>query len=281
MFKKLKQKIRQQKGAFSPFMFGMLAGLAIFSGVLRSEYINELGSLESLRQQRLEREAKAMADAVENYLRSEITTSYDYTGVDVNDVQQLLSTSGATTDAGQVFAINIIDYDINFTDVTSGSPMPGTRQSQVFLMSPADSSMIRNQIAAVTTKEDALDLAATNKIIVAVDTESVRQEQVAASKERLEQIAALLYDYYTRGFVNATSGRLHSFPRSSLEFTLMLSQFSLQQIAKDYWGRTFTYKVDSTGNFTDTASGTILSQRAVISFLTPWGELYPITLSVQ
>lgn len=273
--KKQFKKAQGQRGAFSPFMFGMLAGLAVFSGALRTQYLNELGSLESQRYERLVKETTALEDAVRNYIRTEITASYSDT-ITVANIQELLTTRGSTTDSGQAYQINIINETINFVNAAA---VAATRNAQVVLMTPSDDSLLRAAVAAVTTKEDAFTLAE-NPHVTVVSTESIRQEQVALSKKRLEAMAALLYDYYTRGFFSGVT-RLHSFPRNTTEYNDMITTYNLGNEAKDSWGAALVYTVDTSGNTTDAETGTALSETAVISFTAPWGERYPATVSVR
>lgn len=276
--KGLKQQLkslRNQRGAFSPFMFGMLAGLAVFSGALRSQYLNELGTLESQRNTRLINEAKELESSVKNFLRSQTSSTFNST-ITVANIQELLATDGATTDSGQAYQIKIIPYTISYINNATAAV---TRDAQIFLMTSSDDSLLRTQVDNTTTRTDAFTLAKEPHVVV-VDTESVRQEQVALSKKRLEGMASLLYDYYTRGFFSGTT-RLHTFPRDATEYNAMVATYNLTNEAKDSWGQNLTYTVNASGNTTDLETSEAISESAVISFVTPWSERYPLTVSVQ
>lgn len=273
--------LRSQRGAFSPFMFGVLAGIAIFSGAMRSEYLNELGNLEVARNERLQKEATAMETALENYLLSETQALYTATSGSLSaaEVAQFLATSGATTQSGATLSVRIINYAVAYTIFTGGVNLNGTRNEQIFLMSPTEDDSLKTRIINAATRTDAEALAALPTVVM-VDTNRLRQQQVAFSKQKLENMASLLYGYYTRGIV-VSGKRLHTFPRNQTEYDTMLTTYNLQPQAKDFWGNNFTYTVDPTGNVTDIETTTTLSERAVLAFITPWNERIPIIANVQ
>ncbi|RYG59747.1 MAG: hypothetical protein EON60_09455 [Alphaproteobacteria bacterium] len=234
-----------QQGGFSPFMFGLVLGMSMFSALSMQWARKELARYEEQQLQRTKDNAQDVADALNFAILSEDTQTYseDYS---LERARQYTDTT-ARTQGGQ-------DYMV--TTRTNDERMRYGQAATTVAITGGDDTLLRSQMHRSGSSEDILRTNVGNKQAVAVyDTTTARDRQVRTSNQRMEVLAEQIYAFY--------AGK-YRFPTDS-EFTSLNGGLDLH----DAWGREFTYKPDK-----DNQTGTL-------SFTTPWNYTQTLILSLK
>ena len=243
MKKQLRSIWRKQRGNISPFLFGLLAGVALFSGGMKAKAELELQRIKEEQAQREREAAASYKKAVEGAILSE--TGATFGTLDRERIEQSLSKSiGGGTRSGQNVALGSITTD-------------ATRNEQRIIISTSDDDFVRAQVGALETGADA-GLAASDDInrrgdIANIDTASIRNVQVRRTMQNLNKEAELIYSFWGRNGVMPTAG----------EYTTINSQTGLT----DFWGSSFTY----------TRFG---NSHAILEATTPWGQTLVVPMDL-
>lgn len=239
------QKFRQffinQRGAFSPYMFGMLAGLGLFSSLMAHYARQDMVEAEKRKLEQQQQEAEDLARGLENAILTERDATYD-ADLSLSRARQYTTTATGKTYAGDDVTINIQDSDRTYS-----------LDHQRALITTSDDDLLKSSVGAALNADDIGSYnAGTNQPVAVFDSKSARDHQVQLSYEFMESQAALVYQFY--------AGELR-FPDNS-EYADLASTSGLT----DYWGNDFTYT---------RTSDTVCS----LSFTTPWGYTQTINLN--
>lgn len=238
--------LKNQKGAFSPFMFGMLMGVAVFSAAMNHWAKREIVNIEEQNIKSERQKAEQIKKAFETALLTENVATGDGYSEDMNleRAQKYLSgTTGQTKTGEQAFLSSAFK---------SGAFKTSNKR---VLITTSDDETVKQDIA--TLGSDAM--ANYNKedgSVVMFDSEDIRKEQIKKSKEFLEREASQIYRSY------ASYG--YKFPtRDQYE-----SQVNAATNLRDVWGQSFKY---------DRKSDKVV----ILSFTSPWGYTYKKRLDMN
>ncbi|MAI08367.1 MAG: hypothetical protein CMF61_05345 [Magnetococcales bacterium] len=238
--------LRNQKGAFSPFMFGMLMGVAVFSAAMNHWAKKEIVDIEKQNIQSEHQKAEQIKQAFENAILTENINSDNGYSEEMNlaRAQKFLSGSTGQTKSGEQAFLS--------TAIKSGSFK--TSNSRV-LITTSDDEAIKDEIR--TLGSDAMaDYNSADSSVVMFDSEEVRKKQIKESKTLLEREASQIYRSYT--------AYNYKFPTAEQYKTQVNAATGL----RDVWGSPFKY---------DRKSDKVV----VLSFTTPWGYTYKKRLDMN
>lgn len=239
--------INNQKGAFSPFMFGILMGVAVFSASMNHWAKKELIDLDEANKMANHEKGIAIKKALENSIitenvNSENQYSEDYT---LQRAQRFLSGSTGKTRSGDDAVIS--------TAHNSGKFKTSNKK---ILITVSDDQFTREDVGDVAGADAMSDYNQANSEIVLFDSEPIRIEQIQESKRRLQSEVSQIYVAYT------TYG--YKFPTVDQYKT----QINAATNNKDIWGQTFKYDRKS-------------DKLVILSFTTPWGYTYKSKLDMN
>ncbi len=241
--KKLLRWLKQQRGAFSPFMFGLLMGLTLFSSNIGIYADRELEKLEERRMALEQARAQDVRQALEYSILAEGTEfSAD---LDLNRALTYAEGAGVRTRGGQ---------DLHVV-VREGKEEYGLRSKQA-LITMSDDPLLRAQMEQLADGQALQDFAGpSDRNVVLFDSSAARREQVETSIARLEQVAEIVYGFY------ANELRM---PYKDEYIDEIEGQLSLT----DTWGRPFDYFYleDDFGQ---------------LEFTTPWGYTHSHDLDLR
>lgn len=237
--------LNNQEGGFSPFLFGLIMGMTIFSALSYQWSKQELAAYQAEQAAR----AKANAQDVADSLNFSILTENQQTYSDKYDLDRAkqYSNSSAKTQGGQDYMIEEREDD---------NRKQYGKSATTVAITGSDDTLLRSQMHRSGDSEEILRTkAGDNQPVAVYDTSIARDRQVRTSNERMEGLAEQIYAFY------AARKR---FPTDS-EFTTLASTFGMH----DVWGNNFTYKPDIGG------------QKGVLSFTTPWDYTQSLNLSLK
>lgn len=243
------RKLCNQTGGFSPFMFGVLGALTIFSTMLAQWAKEDLKTLEREKLQRQQAQSEDIKNAIEIAILSENsnTAGNNYSDTyDMTRAQGFLSSSSNNTKGGAAVQLQEVD-----------SSMVQNVQNKRIAITASDDTFLRTEVGALGS-EAAIAAYDSGKgqAFATVDTEALRNKQVTLSRQRLEKEASTLYTFFTR------TGR---FPLDQTEY---MDDVNALTDYKDVWGNDFNYTYVS-----DT--------QATLSFTTPWGKSVNVRVNMD
>ena len=232
-----------QKGAFSPFMFGLLMGVTLLSGVMQHWAKKELERIEGQQSELAQEKADDMKLAVENMILTENVESGEGYGTffSADALKAHLTNSTGQTRSGDTLDVSSYNRTGNFGET-----------GQRLVITSSDDAFERQKI-----REQGMEAGAENKEdgLAVIDTTDIRQKQIVQSKEYLEMEASQLFRSYISGG--------YEFPETSA-----YKDFNRNTGLKDSWGQSFKYERKT-------------PKKAVLSFTTPWGYTFKKSLSME
>lgn len=199
-------------------MFGILAGMALFSASIRGHLQSELQRAEEAKLERTHQETQALARAVESAIMMETSATYAADVTFDRIMPHVDGTTGRTT-GGQEAQIN------TFQTGPMGRVMVGL----------TDDAYVRNEIATGAGDLTESPLAARSDVAI-VDIAALRTQQMEFSLKNLDQEASLLYYFWSRQ---------NRFPTNQAEYKAQVNAVSRLQ---DFWGQDFTYTAVDANN---------------------------------
>ncbi len=233
-----------QSGGFSPFMFGLVMGMSVFSALSLQWAKQELTRYQELQTQRAKTDAEEVAKGLEFSILAENEQSYS----DKYDLERAraYSAAQARTRGGQ---------DYMFAARDSEREQFGQKGTAIAIAG-TDDTLVRSQVYRTETEEHILDKSVGGRNDVAVyDTSLARSQQVLTSNRRMEAMAERIYTFYAAKF---------RFPTDS-EYQTLLGRVGV----RDAWGQDYDYKPEANG------------QKATLSFTTPWQYTQTMILSLK
>lgn len=239
----LKKGWENQKGAFPPFMFGLLMGVTLFSTISIKIAEKQLLDLEGQRETRLQKEREDLVKGLEFSILTETAATYS------SDLTLERARAGSSLSSGQTISKD----DVQFIE-RRGDVVFGTAQKKV-LIANTDDVLNRSYIENVADGDEMNKLSEKGKDGVSLfDSSAVRYQQVETSMKRRDAMAETIYRYYASQLKFPTPGEYENLAKK-LRLT-------------DVWGNSFIY------TRTD-------DDFAVLTFVTPWGEEFDTKLDMR
>lgn len=188
----IKRLWMRQRGAVSPFLFGMLAGVAIFSASMRSQAQIQTKRIYEEQAARAAETADTYRRAVEGALMAE--TNADFGNLDTARINQYVSKSvGGGTRSGDDVAWGAIDMSNSYNGTNIGS-------SQRVMIAATDDDYVRAEVASLAAGGNANTMAQNSltdrEDVLTIDTSNIRQKQIQATLSNMNKQAEVLYGFW-------------------------------------------------------------------------------------
>lgn len=241
--------LKNQKGAFSPFMYGLLMGVAILSTLSKYQAQKSLEDAEKRQKEQQHKSAQNVKNAFENAILTENIAdgSLEFSQEATLDRARAFLTGGTgkTSSGG--------DYTLNQKE---GEEVLGLKNQKVFIGS-SDDQFVNEKVSKIGSAEEVSELNINKQTAIAVfDSEAARTKQIEQSTEYLRMEESQIYRYW--------GSNNYSFPKSQNEYEETINKMTG---LKDVWGQTFKYTY-------------ITKNKAKLSFTSPWGFEKVITLDM-
>jgi hypothetical protein len=234
-----------QGGGFSPFLFGLIMGMSVFSALSMQWAKQELAAYQQQQIKQAKEGAQDVAKGMDFAILTETTQTYS-DRYDLERARQYAGTDARTR--GEQ------DYMVT-TRQDENREAYGEKASTIAITA-SDDTLLRSQMYRSGDAEEILRTkTGAGQAVAVYDTSVARDRQVRTSNERMELVAEQVYAFYAAKM---------RFPTES-EFTSLLSTFNI----RDAWGRDFNYTVTP-----DREKGTL-------SFTTPWNYVQTLNLSLK
>lgn len=226
----------------SPFMFGMVVGMSMFS-VMSTRWAQlELVRVQERKAEQARVQAEDLASAMEFATLTETAATYSET-YDLERAKGYAALSSGKTAGGQDFIVVARqENDESF----------GTRDQKVAIAA-SDDTLLRAKVYRAGSAEELADMGR-QKPVAVLDTGAVRERQVRTSMKAMEGMAEQIYAFY--------AGHMR-FPNDS-EYDGLRQKFLLT----DAWGGAFAYTY-------------VNESEARLEFTTPWNYTQVITLNLK
>ena len=232
-----------QKGAFSPFIFGMLFALSAFSTMAAYWAQKDLIDMEKKKVERQKKEAKDLRESLENAILTETTATYSES-LTLGRAKSAATLSTGKTRGGSDITLNALQANVAL----------GISNTRV-LIATSDDAMLKADVSAVNSiGGQSTYSVANNEAVEFYDSQAARTRQVELSLEQLNAEAAQLYSFYEANT---------RFPDAS-EY----ADINTMTGFKDVWGDDFTYVRSD-------------NKTATLAFTTPWGYTQTINLDMN
>lgn len=236
-------RLLNQAGAFSPFMFGLLAGIAVFSSMASQWAKKDLLKMELERANRAKYEAQDIAKALEFSILAETAENYD----------EDLTLERALQHTNKSYGRTRGKQDVLITEREGNESFD--RHHERIAITASDDTLLRSTINQIGSADglSRLDIGDKEAVVI-LDTEVLRQRQVDTSHKYMEAMAEQIYQFF--------SGQLR-FPTQT-EFENLQQQLKIT----DVWGQEFDYL--RKGDF-----------EARLEFTTPWNYTQSVDLNLK
>lgn len=235
-----------QQGGFSPFMFGLIMGMSVFSALSMQWAKQEMERYQAQQAERAKKDAQDVAKAMDFAIRTENATDYseDYT---LERARTFSNTSAKT----------LGDQDFMLKAVRDDDRKAYGESARTVAIAGSDDTLVRSAIYRSGNAEDLSRVApgTRSQPVVLYDTSLARDRQIRTSNTRMEALAEQVYAFY--------AGH-QRFPTDD-EFTSLSSRLAIH----DVWGQDFGYTVEKDG------------QTGMLSFTTPWNYTQNLKLSLK
>jgi hypothetical protein len=223
---------RNQKGGFSPYMFGLLVGISAFSTITAHYARKEMIKSEQRKIEQQKAEAEDLKNALEVALLTETDATYD-ADLSLNRARAHTTLSTAKTRGGSDVTLNIVNSETSL----------GIQGERV-LITTTDDDFTKTAVGLANSAAAQAGFTDDNAPVTMFDSGAARNRQVDISVQNMEMEAAQIYAFY--------AGELR-FPGSN-EYDAIQAVTGL----KDFWGNDFSYTI-------------VTSPTHVrIEFTTPW-----------
>lgn len=235
---------RGQAGGMSPFMYGLVIGVTVFSAMAMQQAKRELAAYQQRQAEMNQAKAQDVAKAMDFAILTEDKGSYD-TSYDLDRARQYATTTAKTRG----------DEDFLVTSRQSGNTDAFGNQSNKVAIAATDDTLVRQEVNQSSDADELARIKTAGNAVVVYDTSAARDRQIRTSITRMDSLAEQVYAFYAAHL---------KFPTGS-EFAELQKSFDLT----DSWGAPFDYSVSS-----DQQSGEM-------SFTTPWGYKQSIRLNLN
>lgn len=235
---------RDQRGGVSPFMFGLLVGMSIFSVMSAYWAQKELAALQVRQAERAQKQADDVVKALEFSALTETQSTYS-DQYDMDRAKGSLARASGKTRGGEEYVVNAQE---------AATETFGTRDSKL-VVTASDDTLLRAKVYQTGNADDVAAFGdGRTKAVATLDTGGIRQRQVLTSVKAMEALAEQVYAFY--------AGHMR-FP-TDMEFKELQAKFPYV----DAWGGPFSYT--RTGEDTGT-----------LEFTTPWNYTQTLNMSLK
>lgn len=252
-----------QKGAFSPFMFGMLAAIGAVSVASQYYARQDLMKSEQERMAREQQQADRLAYGVEMAVMMETAATYNASVTAAGSLaQRVLQASEG---------LGITASGSNVVISSFGSTVQGSLTNEQVVIAASDDLFMQQEVSAISSVTDvnAMGMRQNSGVAVA-DTTAVRRRQLDMCRERREMLASAIYNFFATDAV---------FRMPTLaEYNTLATQYGLNT---DFWGCTFLYYRGDEAGYTGPSCTTDCTGVAQVGFRAPWGATYFQTLDLR
>jgi hypothetical protein len=240
-----KRALWRQAGGFSPFMFGMLMGMTIFSALSLQWAQQAL----IVRQQKQLEDAKAAAEETAKGMAFAVLseTANDYSSDYTLNRARAFAATTAQTRSGEDAQIVQREEEEESDNTRFG------KTRTVVGVNVTDDPFLRQKVAQTRSAEELQRVE--QAPLATVEITNLRGKQVKIGRQRMADLAEQLYSHY--------AGHL-SFPNASA-FDALEKRYNL----RDPWGRPFVYEPAED------------LQTATLTFTTPWNFTQTLHLSLK
>lgn len=244
------QTLTNQKGAFSPFMYGLLLGVAMLSTLSKYQAEKALEQAKVEQKKRQNAQVEGIKQAFENAILTENVAE-----------GSLEFSADATMDRAQAFLTGTSTQTTSKEAITlnqrEGESHLGINSQKVFITN-SDNEFTKEKVERIFSASEVSKLNLNNQSEIAVfDSEEARLRQIKQSTEYLRMEQSQIYRFW--------GSNDYSFPKSQNEYEEKVNRMTG---LKDVWGQTFKYTY-------------ITKNKAKISFTSPWGFEKSITLDMD
>ncbi|PIZ31722.1 MAG: hypothetical protein COY40_01270 [Alphaproteobacteria bacterium CG_4_10_14_0_8_um_filter_53_9] len=237
--------ISSQRGQLSPFMFGLLMGMSVFSMASLKWAQQEMAEQKKRNAALQEASAQDLSKALEfaTLTETEGTYSDDFT---LERARAYTTRTSGQTRGGQ-------DYLV----VARGSGRTALgKESQVIAITGSDDTLRRSDVYRTLDADRLQKLAGDNKTdgVVTFETSAVRTRQVTKSSQNMAAMGEQIYAFFAA----------HMRMPTGEEYDQLAEKLTI----RDVWNRKFDY------SYLDT-------ERARLEFTTPWGYTVPLNLNLK
>lgn len=235
-----------QSGSVSPFMFGLLIGMTLFSAMSLQWARQELARQQRRHAEMARNQADDMARSMEFAAMTETENTYS-DEFNLERAKRFSNYTGGKTRGGQEMIV------VARTD--EGNTTFGSKDQRIAITS-TDDTLLRAKVYRSASAADIsrLQESSPDQPIATVDTSGVRQRQVLTSQKSMEGLAEQVYAFY---------GAHQRFPNPN-EFGALRAKFPFL----DAWGQPFDYTY-------------ISDDAARLEFTTPWNYTQSLKLSLK
>lgn len=236
---------RGQRGGASPFMYGLVLGVTIFSAMAMQQAKKELAAYQARQAEQSKKQAQEVAKAMDFAILAEDQESYgrDY---NLERARAYANTSGKTRGEQDVL---VEEKQGEGAGGSFGGP------SDKVAIAATDDMFLREKVRESGNADELGDKGMSANGVVVYDTSAARDRQVRTSITRLDTLAEQVYAFYAAHL---------KFPTQS-EFSDLQKKFVLS----DVWGKPFNYTVSSDG------------QSGELGFTTPWNYTHSVKLNLK
>lgn len=243
---KVKKASKRQAGQLSPFMFGLIMGMSVFSAMSLKWAEQELAEQQIRNQARNKAQAEDLAKALEFATLTQTRDNYD-NRMTLDRARQYASSATGQTRGGQDFLI----VEREAEGETMGA------KNEVVAITGSDDTLRRSEVFRSGDAKQLGKLAEQkNKgdAVVLLDTSGIRTRQVNVSRQNMETMAEHVYAFYAGRF------RMPSFE----EFQELNEKLGI----RDAWNAPFDYEYYDT-------------ERSRMEFTTPWGYTQSLMMDLR
>jgi hypothetical protein len=245
MLRYLNKAVKNQRGNISPFMIGLVMGLAVFSTSMRKQAEYELAKIQQQQADAQARQLEELKAGIENALLMETAATFN-TALDANRIRSNTSAK-LQTRTGQNVVINTTAMDA------------GTGRQRV-MISTSDDAFVRADAGTMTDANMLTNAISQRDDVAMIDTSAIRTRQLETSRNNMEMISSIVYNWWA----NRPPGT-QRFPTPA-EYNAQIRDVVN---ARTFWDTHFTYTRPT-------------NHTATLSFTTPapWSETHTINLSM-
>lgn len=241
-----KRRRASQRGQLSPFMFGLIMGMSVFSALSLKWAQQELAAARLRQAETQKQNAQDLASALEFATLTETPETYsdDY---NIQRARQYASRAIGQTRGGQEYLVVARDTEESRVGKTS----------QVVAITGSDDTLRRSEVYRTLDPAKLQQIAGEKQTldpVVTFDTGAVRTRQVTKSQRNMEAMGEQIYAFYAAHLRMPTGS----------EYQELAGKLPI----RDAWGAPFRYSQVS-------------EERGRLEFTTPWGYTQPLNLTLK
>lgn len=206
-----------QKGIFSPFMFGLLLAVGVFSVLSQQWAKRDLRTLQESRETRMEATAQDIARNIEFEILTETASTFS-NNLNTNRLLPNAAKAGSNRSQDDIQIISREGEEIF------------ELETQRFAINLGGDDLSRSALNQTTTSKNIVNAGETQGVAV-IDTSAIRQRQVETSRTNMKAMAERIFNFYAGNLRFPTVGEY--------------DQLALVFNATDVWGSPLDYTYEN------------------------------------